>query len=103
MNCVSPAFDLTSNAAMPVSHDALAYCKAETFSRTDALCGEERLKGVREILWWDAGAVIDDFHDRLVAFALGSNRDFSATIYRIRRVIEQVDRHLCEFAGDSRT
>jgi hypothetical protein len=29
---------------MPVSHDALAYRKAETFSRTDALRGKERLK-----------------------------------------------------------
>jgi hypothetical protein len=34
--------------AMPVSDDALAYRKPET-SRTDALCGEERLKDVRKI------------------------------------------------------
>ena len=42
-------FDLDLTA-MPVSHDALAYRKAETFSRTDALRGEERLKDVRKIL-----------------------------------------------------
>src|SRR4029077_16539094 len=51
---------------MPVSHDALAYREAETFSRTDALCGEERLKDVRKILRWDAGAIVDDFHNRLI-------------------------------------
>ena len=83
---------------MPVADDPLAYRKAETFSRTDALCGEERLKDVREILGWDAGAVIDDFHDRLVVVALGLNSDFTTAIYRIRCVIEQVDPHLREFA-----
>ena len=45
--CFRLDLDLT---AMPVSHDALAYRQAETFSRTDALCGEERLKDVRKIL-----------------------------------------------------
>jgi hypothetical protein len=39
--------DLTT---VPVSHNALADCQAETISRTDALCGEERLKDVRKIL-----------------------------------------------------
>ena len=73
---------------MPVSHDALAYRKAETFSRTDALRGEERLKDVRKILRWDAGAVVDDFHDRLVVVASGLNSDFTSAIYRIRCVIE---------------
>ena len=40
-------FDLT---AMPVSHNSLAYRKAETFSRADALGGEKRLKYFRKIL-----------------------------------------------------
>ena len=44
--CFRFDLDLT---AMPVSHDALTYREAETFSRTDALCGEERLKDVRKI------------------------------------------------------
>ena len=90
-------FDLDLTA-MPVSHDALAYRKAETFSRTDALRGEERLKDVRKILRWDAGAVVDDFHDRLVVVASGLDSDFTAAIYSIRCVIEQVDPHLREFA-----
>src|SRR4030095_5288606 len=55
--------DLT---AVPVSYDALAYRQAETFSQTDALCGEERLKDVREIPRWDARAVVEDLHDCLI-------------------------------------
>src|SRR6476659_4980109 len=42
-------FDLDLTA-VPLSDDALAYRKAETFPRTDALRGEERLKDVRTIL-----------------------------------------------------
>ena len=87
-------FDLT---AMPVSYDALAYRKAETFSRTDALCGEERLKDMRTILRWDAGAVVDDFNDSLVVVASGLDSDLTAAIHRIRCVIEQVDPYLREF------
>ena len=88
-------FDLT---AMPVSHDALAYRKAETFSRTDALRGEERFKDVRTILRWDAGAIVDDFHNSLIVVASGLNSDLTSAIHRIRCVIEQVDPHLREFA-----
>ena len=80
-------FDLDFTA-VPVSDDALAYRQAETFSRTDALCGEERLKDVREILRWDARAVVEDLHDSLIIVALGLNSDFTAAIYRIRCVIE---------------
>ena len=35
--------DLTT---VPVSYDALTYREAETFSRTDSLCGEERFEDV---------------------------------------------------------
>ena len=90
-------FDLDLTA-VPVSHDALAYREAETFSRTDDLCGEERLKDVRTILRWNAGAVVDDLHDCLVVVAPGSNRDFAIAVHRIRRVIEQIHPHLCKFA-----
>src|SRR4029077_6020768 len=87
-------FDLT---AMPVSYDALAYRKAETFSRTDALRGEERLKDVRKILRWDAGAIVDNFYNSLVVIASGLNSDLTSAIHRIRCVIEQVDPYLREF------
>jgi hypothetical protein len=83
---------------VPVSHDALAYRQAETFCRTDALCGDERLKDVRKILRWDARAIVDELHDSLIIVALGLNSDFTTAIYRIRCVIEQVDPHLREFA-----
>ena len=86
--CLRLDFDLT---AVPVSDAALAYRKAETFSQTDALRGEERLKDVRKTLRWDAGAVIDDFHGRLVVVASGLDSDFPAAIYSIRCVIKQVD------------
>src|SRR4029077_8739466 len=39
--------DLTT---VPVSHNSMAYRKAEAFSRTHALCGKERLKDVRKVL-----------------------------------------------------
>jgi hypothetical protein len=53
---------------------------------------------MREILRWDAQAVVEDLHDSLIIVASGLNRDLTTAIYRIRRIIEQVDPHLREFA-----
>src|SRR5262245_23748325 len=83
---------------MPLSDDALADREAETFSRSNALRGEEGFKDVRKILWGDSGAVVDNFHNRLIVVASGLDRDFTTAIYSIRRVVEQVDPHLCELA-----
>ena len=85
--CFRFDLDLT---AVPVSHDTLANREAETFSRTDDLCGEEGLEDTRAILRRNAGAVVDDLHDRLVVFASRLNGDFAVSVYRIRRVIEQI-------------
>jgi hypothetical protein len=67
----------------------LADGQAETFSRTDAFRGKKRFKDVRAILREDAGAVVDNFHDRLIIVPSGLNCDFTTVAYRIRRVVEQ--------------
>jgi hypothetical protein len=56
----------------------------------------------RMILRWDAGAVVDDFHNSLIVIASGLDSDLTSAIHRIRCVIEQVDPYLREFASDSR-
>ena len=87
--------DLTT---VPVSHNALADCQAETFSRTDALCREKRLEDVREILRENSRAIVDDLHDRLIVVTPRFDRDFAMAIHRIRRVIEEIHPHLRKFA-----
>ena len=87
--------DLTT---VPVSHDALADCQAETFSRTDTLCSEKRFEDVGENLGWNAGSVVRDFHDRLIVLAPRSNGKLATAVHRIRGIIEQVHPHLREFA-----
>ena len=88
-------FDLS---AMPVSHDALADRQAEALARTDALGGEKGLEDVREILFWDAPVRCHDLDDRLVVVASGLDGNFTAPIYRIRRIVEQVYPDLRDFA-----
>src|SRR6267142_1597163 len=83
---------------MSVAYDALADRQAGTLSQTNAFCGEKRLEDVREILGWDPGAVVRDFHDRLVVVAPRSDVQVAIAVHGIRGIIEQVHPHLREFA-----
>src|SRR5438046_1000841 len=86
---------------MTVADDAIADDESKTSTGADGFGGEKRLEHARLDVSRNPGAVIHNFHNKLIVFKRGADTDFAGAINRSDRVINQVGPDLIEFAAIS--
>src|SRR5258708_3569155 len=74
--------------------------EAETGAFADALRREERIEDATLNILWNAGTVVDHFHNQAVALPAGGDADRPASRHGVNGVRDQVGPHLVELTAE---
>ncbi len=87
------------DGAAVFADDALDGVEAEAGAVADALGGEEGFEDVGLNVLGNAGAVVDDFHQNVIAFVGDADAQFALIFHGVGGVVDKVGPDLIEFAA----